>query len=421
MKLSGSTRLSPARRSTASSPSQPLPVVPPLPAQPAPLPVRNLLWSGLLLLVVGMCALPAGPSFNPSRPYQHLLTLTLYLPALIIGFSTPRRWLELARRPLMPWLMALFGWALLSLAWTNAKRPSDEFLRLLTVLLFLFAFVQGVGNDARRQRALLVAGAAALTVTAVAAMVQFVIAPTADGRLVGFGVMANANLVAAALGAGILWLWPWRFELPWQRLLKWSAMALMAAALLLTYSRSAWVALFATVFALLAVRRSKRAGQRLALLCLVGLGVAAAAYPELTERGMSFRPQIFAHAVSLFVQQPWLGWGLGANFSIPVEAGTGMYQVHTHNLFTQLAVELGLPGLLLWLAVWLGLGWRGWQHRQEPAGRVVLGLWLFASVMVQFDLPHLIDSPRPGWLIIWLPLALGLSLPSGAHRQPGSA
>lgn len=394
--------------------------VPSLPRDPAALPARNLLWAGLLLLVAGMCALPAGPSFNPGKPFQYLAALSLYLPALIIGFSSPRRWAEFARLPLMPWVLALFGWALLSLAWSNAKRPADEFLRVLTVLLFLFGFLQGVGNAPRRQRWLLVSAAGVVTLTAVAAMVQFVIAPSADGRLVGFGVMANANLIAAALGAGILWLWPWRFELHWQRLLKWFAMAVMAAALLLTYSRSAWIALFATVFVLLAIRRSKRAGQRLILLCLVGLGIAVAAYPELTERGMSFRPQIFAHAVSLFSQHPWLGLGMGANFSIPVEAGTGMFQVHTHNLFTQLAVELGLPGLLLWLGIWLALGWRAWQHRLEPAGRVVLGLWLFASVMVQFDLPHLIDSPRPGWLIIWLPLALGMSLPSVDRGKQGS-
>ncbi len=394
--------------------------LPALPSSPAPLYGRNLLWAGLLLLIAGMCALPAGPSFNPGRPFQHLLAVSLYLPALIIGFAQPSRWLEFARRPLMPMLLALFGWALLSLAWSNARRPADEFLRLLTVLLFLFAVVQGLGNDPRRQRSLLLGGAAVLTGTAVAAMVQFALHPPHDGRLVGFGVMANANLIGAALGAGILWLWPWRFQTTGQRLLKWLAMALMATCLLLTYSRSAWIALFSAMFVLLAVRRSERAWQRLVLLFAVALGVAITAYPELTERGLSFRPQIFEYALGLIAQHPWLGWGLGANFMIPVEAGTGMFQVHTHNLFTQVAVELGLPGLLLWLAIWLGLGWRAWHFRQEPVGRVILGLWLFASVMVQFDLPHLIDSPRPGWLILWLPLALSLLLPAAASTRPGA-
>lgn len=384
---------------------------PPVPQDPAAPFFRNLLLSGLLLLIAGMCALPAGPSFNPSKPYQYLLALTLYLPALIIGFSSPRRWLELARRPLMPWLLALFGWAALSLLWSNARRPADEFMRLLSVLLFLLAFMQGVGSDALRQRRLLLCGAGILALTAIAAMLRLCIAPSTDDRLIGFGVMANANLIAAAMGAGILMLWPWRMESGFHRLLKWLAIALMVCALILTYSRSAWIALFLTVFALLTTRRSKRAGQRLVLLSVVAGGLAIAAYPQLTERGMSFRPQIFAYAMDLLAQHPWRGWGLGADFIIPVAAGTGTHQVHTHNLFTQAAVELGLPGLLLWLTVWLGLGWRAWQHRESATGKVILGLWLFASIILQFDLPHLIDSPRPGWLIIWFPLALSLSLP----------
>lgn len=379
---------------------------------------RNLLCVGLMALIAGMCALPAGPSFNPGKPYQYLLVLTLYLPALILGFSRFERWRELARRPLMPWLMALFVWSTISLAWTNASRPLDEILRTLSVLVFLFAWMHGVGADPRRQRGMLVAGAGVLAVTAVAAMIRFAVQPPPDGRVIGFGVMANANLIAAAMGAGFLWLWPWRFQARWQRLLKWLAMAAMVACLVLADSRSAWAALFGAVFVLLAIRRKERAWQRLLGLGVVALGVAAAAYPELSERGWSFRPQIMQYAWALFEQHPWLGLGQGARFTIPVQGGMGMDQVHTHNLFTQVAVEIGLPGLLLWSIVWLGLGWRAWRHRDDAVGRVVLALWVFASVMVQFDLPHLIDSPRPGWLIIWLPLALSLSLPAASTGPP---
>lgn len=379
---------------------------------------RNTLCVGLMALVAGMCALPAGASFNPGKPYQYLLVLSLYLPALILGFARFERWREFGRRPLMPWLMALFAWSTLSLAWTNAARPLDEILRTLSVLVFLFAWFHGVGDDSRRQRWLLVGGAGVLAATAVAAMIRFAIHPPADGRVTGFGVMANANLIAAAMGAGFLWLWPWRFQTPGRRALKWLAMAVMVACLVLADSRSAWAALFAAIFVLLAIRNRERAWRRLLGLGVVGLGVIAAAYPELSERGWSFRPQIMHYAWRLFEQHPWLGMGQGARFTIPVQGGMGMDQVHTHNLFTQIAVELGLPGLLLWSALWLALGWRAWRHRDEVIGRVVLGLWVFASVMVQFDLPHLIDSPRPGWLIIWLPLALSLSLPAASTDRP---
>ena len=145
---------------------------------------RNLLCAGLMALIAGMCVLPAGPSFNPGKPYQYLLALSLYLPALILGFARFDRWRDLGSRPLMPWLLALFCWSALSLAWTNAARPLDEILRILSVLVFLFAWRHGVGDDPRRQRWLLIGGAGVLAATAVAAMIRFAVQPPPDGRVV---------------------------------------------------------------------------------------------------------------------------------------------------------------------------------------------------------------------------------------------
>ena len=74
---------------------------------------------------------------------------------------------------------------------------------------------------------------------------------------------------------------------------------------------------------------------------------------------------------------------------------------------------------------WAGLGGAGQAQTAVPKedftdrlGRVVLGLWVYASVALQFDMPQLLDSPRPGWLLIWLPFALALGLEArGQARQ----
>ena len=47
-------------------------------------------------------------------------------------------------------------------------------------------------------------------------------------------------------------------------------------------------------------------------------------------------------------------------------------------------------------------------------GRLVLALWVYASVVLQFDMPQMLDSPRPAWLLVWLPFALAQGL---AWRQ----
>lgn len=369
---------------------------------------RKWIYVGLAALLVGMCVLPALPSLTPRQPFQYLVGVTLYLPVLLAGASQPRRWWMLIQRPLMPWVLALMGWAAISLSWTNADRPLEELLILPGILCFLFAWHHAVGNDEKRLHALLFVGACVLAAVGAVALARFIVAPPVDGRMIGFGVMANANLIAAGMAAGVIWLWPWQHHRLRWRVLKWLVLAILAVCLSQTFSRSVWAALLAALMTLSLLSGSRHS--LLAASLFVGGALAtAAAYPALTARGWSHRPELFDLALGLFRQHPWTGMGFEAEFVISAH---GVDQVHTHNLFTQLAVELGLPGLLLWSVTWLLLGYRGWQWRNTYGGQVVLGLWVFATILVQFDLPQLLDSPRPGWLILWLPLAISLSFPS---------
>jgi O-antigen ligase len=135
------------------------------------------------------------------------------------------------------------------------------------------------------------------------------------------------------------------------------------------------------------------------------------------ERGTSLRPELFAQSMHLIAQHPWLGLGQGAPFTLMVN---GAAYTHTHNLLTQMTVELGVPGLLLTVALWLLVAWQGWRHRAQMQGRIVLALWVYASVVLQFDMPQMLDSPRPAWLLVWLPFALTLGL-AWRERSLGQA
>jgi hypothetical protein len=286
----------------------------------------------------------------------------------------------------------------------------DEAARALSVLLFLVGGHWVFGGNVRRMRALLVVAGLAMAVAALAFIVDFALRPPIDGRLAGVGVMGNANLAAAGMGAALVWLWPWRFAHPVWRAAQWTAIGVLALFVLLTFSRGAWAALFLAVLTMAFCRGSGRTVLVVGLLGAVGVGLA---FEVLVERGWSLRPQILAGACDLVLENPMHGLGLGTAFSI--DAG-GQAFVHAHNLFAQLAIELGAPALLLWIGIWSALGWRAWRHRHDEVGLLVLGLWVFGTVAVQFDLPHLLDSPRPGWLITWLPLALGAAL--GCSEKP---
>lgn len=373
--------------------------------------LHRVLRLGMVGLIVGMAIMPAGVSYNPGRLYQYLLSLTLYLPVLVLLAKQPRLWLASWRQPLMPWVCALLVWGAISLTWSNVARPLDELARDLSILLFLIGWQQALATREDWIRRMLVGCGLAFALVAAVAMFWFHQHPTDDGRMRGFGVMANANLAAAAMAVAMLWLANWS-EHAWKRCgIRWLAMCVLALFLWLTDARSALAALFAALLVLVLCKQSPYRVWKVLTLLVLGAISVVIGLPELTDRGWSLRPQILAQSWDLYVRHPWIGLGQGAEFHI--KAG-GETLVHTHNMFSQLAVELGLPGLLLWVGIWLALGWRCWRHRERPLGRLVLATWVFAMIMVQFDLPHLLDSPRPDWLITWLPMALSFSLKTSA-------
>lgn len=374
----------------------------------------HLLRVGLMWLFVGMAVMPAGVSYNPGRVYQYLLGLTLYLPALLLLVLRPRSFLAFWQRPSMPWIGVLLLWGCLSVVWSNVAHPASELGRSASILLFLYGWTQAIEDREERIRNLLLCGGAVMAVAALGAMLLFLVHPPVDGRLAAFGVMSNANLAAAAMAAAVLWLCTWPGEKLHWRIGQGLMVAVLVLFVFMTFTRSAWGALFVALLTLVLCRHGRYAFWQGAALVLLGCAGVVIGLPELTQRGWSMRPQILERSWALFEQHPWLGMGQGATFHIDVG---DMVLTHAHNMFSQLAIELGAPGLLMGLMVWGMLGWRGWSHRREPLGRLVLATWVLATIMLQFDLPHLIDSPRPTWLITWLPLAMSFSL---GWREPAA-
>lgn len=376
--------------------------------------LTRIVLVGFGWLILGMGIAPAGVSYNPGKLYQYVLALTLWLPILALLALRPRRWMDFLREPQMALTALFLAWAAVTLFWSQVPRPADEVGHILTILFFLFAWYSAVGEDQRVVMRLLWICTISLAIVALVTGVAWGLHPSEDGRLAGFGVMANPNLAAGAMGAAVVWLWPLPSPTSRMRLLKVAAMTVLVVFILFTFSRSAWAALFVALIVQLLCRGSRRAWIHAGVLAVMAIAAAVVGMPLLMERGWSLRPEILTRGWELFVLHPWFGLGQGSPFSLDVGAET---LTHAHNLFSQLAIELGLVGFLLWVAIWLILGWRAWTHRRETMGQVVLGLWVFGSVLVQFDLPHLVDSPRPGWLMTWIPLAISMTL---ARRSRGA-
>ena len=369
---------------------------------------RTILGVGIAWMMLGMVIMPAGVSFNPGKAYQTSLVLLLYLPALILAFSQRARiWRELWPQPLFRVFLALLVWAALSLAWGHAGRPSNEIGRLVSVLAFVLGWHACLHDERDRIRQLLLATGLAIGACAIYYCTSFAIAPMEDGRIIGEGTIGTANYAAALMGVVALWLS--QMELADRRwsIARYVAMAALLLFVGLTHTRSVWLALALVIVAMPLWQPGRRYRWLAVGVALLALAMMLWPASMLVERGTSLRPELFHQSMQLIVQHPLLGAGQGAPISLLVN---GAAYTHTHNLLTQVTVELGLPGLLLTVAMWLMIAWQGWRHRATVQGRLVLAIWVYASVVLQFDMPQMLDSPRPAWLLIWLPMGLVLGL-----------
>ena len=197
------------------------------------------------------------------------------------------------------------------------------------------------------------------------------------GDTVNPNVMAGAIVcvlpVALALGGWGSGAVGWR-----DRTLAAVAAAVLGSMLVLTQSRGAMLALGAALL-VLATLRWRWGG----LVLLVGMGVVGLAFwrnPSLASQvvsvgmrvGQGSRLELWSRAIYLIEDFPWTGVGLGMygpvvdNLYPLFTSGPGL--PHAHNLALQVAVDLGLPGLVAWLSIVLlvyAAAWQSWRSARR--------------------------------------------------------
>jgi putative inorganic carbon (HCO3(-)) transporter len=229
---------------------------------------------------------------------------------------------------------------------------------------------------------------------------------------------------------------PWH---SWQSALLAAAVAGLGAALLLTVTRASWLSFLLSIVVMSLVGvGSRRAVLAVALgaLLVVPLGLyvlqqkRGVGFFDRRDGSISWRTTVYREGFELFVRQPrhvlvgvgmdslkrhWREWGLFDKGRLPVG--------HMHSTPLQLALERGLPALLLWLAVvflYARMLWRLWRAPVLDDWRergLVLGalgglVGFFASGLVHYNLG---DSEVV--MVFYLIMGLTLALERFA-RQP---
>lgn len=375
---------------------------------------------GVAWLTCGLMWFLLGITWSPtSKLYQQGLILLYWLPALWLSWQLReclvRLWQQEKRFLII--IVALFGWAAISACWSVADDPAREVKRLIYILLFLLGLTALGAVSAHLPRVFQWAGLG-LALAALVALVQHygLNARPWHWRAEGLGQLDHPIIGGYVFGVALIWSFSLPLERMWVRLIWAGGLLTLLSFIILSQSRGLWIALLACVL----LRPFWQPGRASVIAAVALLFIGVVGYWQfghyVIARGTSYRPEIFGAGWELVMQRPWLGLGLGSDYW--VEA-LGRQFGHVHNLFLHVAVELGLPGLMLWLTVWGHCFLAAFQERSTRLGGALLGMLMFSTVALLFDGSGLWDTPRPEWFLTWLPVGLALAVRAAAVTRPG--
>ena len=409
-----------------------------------------LLWVGLLLDISRWRSYPGHPLVWLA------LTFALYVLAQTLALSVWRS----GGPP--PDASAAFDWARLAALLPAAYAIGGDRARLWRLLLLaLVGFV--LGTLWRLDWALLLSDPA-----------EFF-----DRRSgFGFGAIAFGLYSASALLGMILlrrWCWGNTGRVHWGRVLGWSlAAALLLQGLMMTKARGAWlallvalpvglwlvrprpgdrapeatdavsdsqgrqrnrgpiaIALVAATLAALVLANAGRIGERLADERVVATALVSGEVAPDPHSSLSLRWHAQRFGLALALERPWLGWGAGTTRALMalraepgVQTPSGRPLQHLHNSYLEAAVQLGLPGLGLFLALQLGLLAALWRRLRSSTGRERdLAASLFAALLLLlvwdlFDFRALNQDWRGFWTFLGGAALAVVLFPAATGRDP---
>jgi O-antigen ligase len=334
-------------------------------------------WDLLLLCVAGYILIAVGrvhqlfPALQAARPaiLTGLFAIALYALDRDVIRRSRLIWVSPSK-----WLLALFAWMLLSVP--GSIWPGNSFALVFDNFVktaLMYVVVAGAVRDVRDVERLAAAYVAAATIYAGVVLSRFELG-SGDawrlGHLYYYDANDFATFVVSALPLGLFFAHSRPRLL--QRLLAVTVLLVLTLAFVRTGSRGGFIALVAAFGYILLRYRAISTGWRLSAFVLVAVLLAATAseqywrqmgtilsdtdYNHTEESG---RLQIWERGVGYMLQYPVLGVGPG-NFemaegtlsplAVRQQFGKGVRWNAAHSAFIQVGAELGLPGLLMFVA-----------------------------------------------------------------------
>lgn len=338
-------------------------------------------WDPVLICTAGYVLTVVGrvhdlfPALNVVRPAIVTGLLSILLVAL--DGRSVRKWTWLSSRT-TTYLLALFAWAVLSIPGAIVAGHSFDFVfndlsKKVLMALVIACAIRGPRDLERIAGVIFVAAA----LYAAVVMLRFDVGEGSDwrlGHLYYYDANDFATFAVSAMPLGVYFGYRARSWL--QRMAIVTGMIVISGAFVRAGSRGGLLALVATALFIVLTYRAVSVGKRVAAIVVVGFVVLVAAsdrywtqmsivlsdtdYNKTEETG---RLQIWERGLGYVLQFPLLGVGAD-NFqaaegtispmALRQQYGVGVKWSAPHNSFLQIAAELGLPGLVLFVGMLVG-------------------------------------------------------------------
>lgn len=283
--------------------------------------------------------------------------------------------LRLSVKSFNPYLWAFFFMLCIGVLESVSVTTSVRYLTYFISAILLTLLVVSAVSDTRQFKRIAAFGAAGIPVAAAYGVYQRVVeglentSSTVDmtlnadmpGRVYSFFDNANtfAQVLVMMIGMTLGLLFASRTIRG--KLLSLASLACGLLAIAMTYSRASWIGLVVTVFIFILL-----AERRLIPVLIIGVVAMLPVLPasiynriltifDFSDSSTSSRFPIYSVGLKIWEGSPITGVGLGSELSAKIAHRSGWYFEkfkfpHYHNVFLQLAVELGLLGLFAYVA-----------------------------------------------------------------------
>lgn len=371
----------------------------------------RLLPLGLFVLLSGMFWI------IERRLYVSMFYLLIVIPAVVMVLIRPQAVGSILKSNIFIAFLAFASYCLISISWSGAHESVISLIKrpVYVLLLFIACFIVAEKNPAAGERAMKFSAWIAL----ISAIISLWIYAQHDwpGRLPGYGALSNPLLTSHIYGFFlIVWLSYLLSDQCKRPVMIVPPIILLFFLILATGSRTPLVAIVTSTLWIALLAGGRKAWLTVAVLSITGIAVATFYSAALLDRGVSYRPELWADTWQQIQAHPILGHGYHDPLRLYIESLQTTF-IEPHNMTLSVFYQGGLVGLLLWLTLYGSAFLASWRYRGHYLVLITAAPLMYGFIAGMTEGGDVIARPKEHWFLIWIPLALIAASVSIAQRN----